>query len=170
MSVRHIDLSKNELIIVDNISHLKLDNHNYIIIFKKQEEILWVRECLYLKGVCDVVYWANHKVCLFSDEQGESIIKISLENGICNIIEKLNREDNEDPDFYRSDFVDIDDGCLFVYEGGLIKFDLNINVSWHIRHQRIDWFFTGIRNGSARYENEYDGEWGYRLADGIRVD
>jgi|LSQX01.2.fsa_nt_gb hypothetical protein len=158
-----IKISEEIKINIDKTSkRLSLDSLNADTLnleFKEIDDIVFMEYC----------YFQQSTSLIFSDLYGLTVYYVSFKHRIAKKIEQLNRKENDDRGFCQIRFVEIPNGCIFVYEAGIICFDNLGNVKWHNKHQRYDWIFIGIENGFAMYESEMDGKWGYSLDDGSEL-
>lgn len=170
MIIGHVDLSVCKKIIVKTSKTLVIDNNKATISLYENNEKLWESSFKEIKGVCFLQYClTSSNNLLLVDEVGTQIFRIYLEDGNIKSLFQLNRKENDDDDFYRNEFIIGSGYCLFVYEGGLVKFDVNCNVLWSIEHQYYDWFFKEVKDNLIYYESEYDGVWRYSLITGEKV-
>jgi hypothetical protein len=171
MNDGRIDLSVDKVIKITDLEHLEINNKDYTLTFKRNGVVIWKKDYQTLQWIGFIVYWIEkrHKIFLFCNDDGLCVYRLSLEIGVFDEIVQLNRNERDDPDFYRNDFVSIENGCLFIYEGGLVKFNTFGDVCWKITHQYIDRFFTGIRGKYILYESEHEGKWAYHIDSGERI-
>lgn len=77
---------------------------------------------------------------------------------------------NHDPDLemglWHSEFVETPRGPLLVYELGVIAFNLDGTVRWRAEHPSIQWVFLGVEGDRVVFDNEFEGQWRYRVQDG----
>ncbi|WP_019635948.1 hypothetical protein [Paenibacillus fonticola] len=167
MNTGSIDISINNITTVGTAGRVIFLNKKNTVFFEEQDKVLWTITNEVLEGICFIEYMLDieNQLFYFSDNNSEVLVKICTSNGVFETI-KLNRTEKDDSDFYRSSFFPNQDGCLFVYEGGLIQFNNDGTMQWYKEHQYYDWFFTGINNGYALYESEHDGKWGYQIKTG----
>lgn len=106
---------------------------------------------------------------LLVGEASYHIISGDLDQPVKKII-PLSRSNIDDSDYFRQQFVEINDGVLFVYESGIIRFDAQLEVGWQHHHRRLDWFFVQTHNDEVIYESEHEheGRWTYSLATGVK--
>jgi hypothetical protein len=69
---------------------------------------------------------------------------------------------------WHSDFIETPRGPLLVYELGVIAFNRDGSVRWRVEHPTIQWVFLGVEGDRVVFDNEFEGQWRYRLEDGQR--
>jgi hypothetical protein len=164
-------LPDENIIKISNETKIKIDKKNKCLSF---EGVGADNVNVELKAIDDITfmeycYFPQGTSLIFSDLYGFTIYHVSFKDGNAKETEKLNRKENDDRGFCQIRFVEIANGCICVYEAGVLCFDNLGNVIWHNKHQRYDWMFTGIKNGFAIYESEDEGKWGYSLSNGRKI-
>lgn len=70
---------------------------------------------------------------------------------------------------WHDDFVETDLGPLLVYELGVIAFNRDGSVRWRAEHPDIQWVCLGIEGERVVFDNEFEGQWRYRIEDGQKL-
>jgi len=101
---------------------------------------------------------------------GRAVYHVDAQADELFVAASLYRRTDEDYGLLRLKFVEADGRLLVVYEGGIACFGPNMRCRWKADHDYIDRFFVEVRDGVAWYESEHEGNWGYRMADGVRIE
>lgn len=101
---------------------------------------------------------------------GRAVYHVDAEAGELFVAASLYRRTDDDTGLLRLGFVEADGRLLVAYERGIFCLDPAFRCRWKVDHDYMDRFFEGVRGGVAWYESEHEGAWGYRLADGVRVE
>jgi hypothetical protein len=170
MITGEIDLTNKNYIDIGNTGQLVFLIKEKSFQLIKNKVLIWSNTYQFLQYFCFLVYCycVKTNISLFCDSYGLFVYILSLKDGIIIDEIKLNRNELDDSGMYRNDFIALENGCLLVYEGGIIRFDLEGKLLWQRKHNQIDKIFTSISNGYAWYESEFEGEWGYNLVDGAK--
>ena len=110
---------------------------------------------------------------MLADERGDGVYLLDLRSQELSLIAPLDRPYSStyfDAGMYRIEFVELEDGVLLVYEGGIMRLAWDGQLRWKHEHDHFWLSFTGVDSGIAWYRSEIDGEYGYRLEDGRRVE
>jgi hypothetical protein len=67
---------------------------------------------------------------------------------------------------WHAEFVETPLGPVLVYELGVIAFDSDGAVRWRAEHPSIQWVYLGVEGDEVVFDNEFEGQWRYRLEDG----
>ncbi len=96
---------------------------------------------------------------------GEVAASIRLDDRAVSLT-AVGRDAGLDTGFWRTLIVETRAGPLLVYEHGVIAFDVDGRVRWRAVHPTIDWSLLGVEGDRVAFENEFEGQWRYRLTDG----
>ena len=69
-------------------------------------------------------------------------------------------------EYWETQFTQINDGLIVIYETGVLALDQLLEVRWHTR-KYINDFFASMANGSLNFLRDHDLEWSMQISDGI---
>lgn len=170
MTVTNIDLSSaNELNLSDN-KKIVFDQANSSVSFTDDAEFIW-------KTILDtstewcflLVCYSKPKSLLVLDEYGTDVFLFDLANSKLHSIFRLNRSEEDDAGLFRSQFFDTNFGGLLVYEGGVVLFTYEGQVTWSAEFKTIDILMSKIDDQVVWFESEFSESFGYELDSGKKV-
>lgn len=170
MNVGEVDITENPIINLGQFGHLRFALNDGL--YYESNHVTRMLEIPNLVNHSYFIhYWynVNSGIVLLCDSYGLEVIRIDIYAGRARVVAKLNRTCDDDSGVYRTEFIDLPSGCIFVYEGGIIAFNEKAEINWRVDHQYIDRLLVGVREGCAWYESEHEGTWGYRLVDGKKI-
>ncbi|MGY8770153.1 MAG: hypothetical protein ACKVH8_17185 [Pirellulales bacterium] len=167
MSVGEMDLLKCSTIPVGPDLYITLNSKDTTISLHSHSELRWLVKTELLREINFVSFWCTENKLLLCDNYGLDIFSIVIETGVSEVVLTLQHRD--ETGVYRTKFVEVDQGCLLVYERGLISFDLNCKVRWEIDIPMLDTLFQGAIENEILFYSEFEGETRYSLYDGMKI-
>lgn len=158
-----IPIDENTSLVVTNISEKES-----VITLSKEGTKLWE---LSAGPFGEFVYWIPDKQekVFIGDDLCDYLIEIHLTDGRL-VRRQLNRKaDSYQVSLYQ-DFFEFQNGSLFLYEKGLIKFDTIGSWVWETHDLPNDALFVGIQDDLIIFGDGKEDYWAYLWASGQRVE
>ncbi|PCJ21134.1 MAG: hypothetical protein COB02_00680 [Candidatus Cloacimonadota bacterium] len=114
--------------------------------------------CNQIEVLC--VFSKSNEYLIITGDSSNTLIIIDLYNSV--ILKEYTLKRCSDVSWNEFQVVGID-YLLFIYEHGVLVFDVSLNLILSKYHPYIDTTFKGFLNGNIFFFNEYLGNWEYKL-------
>lgn len=103
------------------------------------------------------------------NEYGTDVFLFDLANSKLHSIFRLNKSEEDNAGLFGSQFFDTNFDARLVYEGGVVLFTYEGQVTWSAEFKTIDILMSKINNQIVWFESEFSESFGYELVSGKKV-
>jgi hypothetical protein len=153
--------------VLDGIGFVIFDGHgNVCFQFGFQERSVSLPTVGLLEHAI-ITLWSDSvsRTVLLHPHKGILAASVRLETGSVSLT-SVGHDRSLEGGLWHDDFVETSQGPLLVYELGVIAFNRDGTVRWRAEHPTIQWVFLGVDGNRLVFDNEFEGQWRYRLDDG----